>query len=74
VYFIVKPSRAELSEITRLIEASKVRPIIEATFPLERAKEAFEHGAAGHNHGKIVLQVTGDAAADRDVFVPKRAA
>jgi NADPH:quinone reductase-like Zn-dependent oxidoreductase len=74
VYFIVKPSRAELREITRLIEAGKVRPIIEATFPLERAKEAFEHGAAGHNHGKIVLQVTGDAAADRDVFVPKRAA
>jgi NADPH:quinone reductase-like Zn-dependent oxidoreductase len=73
VYFIVKPSRAELREITRLIEARKVRPIIEAIFPLERAKEAFEHGAVGHNHGKIVLQVTRDTAADRDV-VPLKAA
>jgi NADPH:quinone reductase-like Zn-dependent oxidoreductase len=74
MFFIVKPSRAELREITRLIEAGKLRPLIEATFPLERAREAFEHGASGHNHGKIVLQVTRDTAADRDVFAPQKAA
>jgi NADPH:quinone reductase-like Zn-dependent oxidoreductase len=72
--FIVKPSRAELKEITRLIEAGKLRPIIEATFPLEKAKEAFEHGARGHNHGKIVLQVTRETAADKDAVVPEKVA
>lgn len=74
VDFIVKPSRAELKEITRLIEAGKLRPIIEATFPLEKAKEAFEHGASGHNRGKIVLQVTRETAVDKDPVVPEKAA
>ncbi len=74
VDFIVKPSRAELIEIGRLIDNGKLRPLIEATFPLEKAREAFEHGAAGHNRGKIVLQVAGAMAADRDSRVPGRAA
>jgi NADPH:quinone reductase-like Zn-dependent oxidoreductase len=74
VDFIVKPSRAELQEITRLIEAGKLRPIIGATFPLEKAKEAFEHGASGHTHGKIVLQVTQETAADKDTIIPEKAA
>jgi len=56
VDFIVKPSRAQLIEIGRLIDAGKLRPIIEATFPLDEARQAFERGAGGHNRGKIVLQ------------------
>jgi NADPH:quinone reductase-like Zn-dependent oxidoreductase len=74
VYFIVEPSRAELLQVRRLVEARKLHPVIEATFPLERAREAFEHGASRHNHGKIVLQVTLERAADLDVAVPKKAA
>jgi NADPH:quinone reductase-like Zn-dependent oxidoreductase len=74
VDFIVKPSRAELMEITRLIDAGKLRPIIEATFPLEKARQAFERGAGGHNRGKIVLQVAGNMSAGRDAGVPERAA
>jgi hypothetical protein len=62
--------RAELIEIGRLIGDSQLRPIIEAIFPLDRAREAFEHGA-----GKIVLQVTAEAAAaGKDTQVPGRAA
>lgn len=57
VDFIVKPSRAELIEIARLIEEGELRPLIEATFPLEKAREAFERGASGHNRGKLVLRV-----------------
>ena len=57
VDFIVKPSRAQLIEIARLIDAGAVRPIVEATFPLEKAREAFERGLRGHNRGKLVLQV-----------------
>ncbi len=74
VFFIVTPNRAELMEIGRLIENGKLRPIIEATFPLEAAREAFEHGASGHNRGKIVLQVSGERAADKDVRIPQEAA
>jgi len=57
VDFIVTPSRPELIEIARLVEVGKLRTIIAATFPLERAREAFERGLSGHNRGKIVLQV-----------------
>jgi NADPH:quinone reductase-like Zn-dependent oxidoreductase len=73
-FFIVEPNRRELMEITRLVEAGKLRPIVEATFPLEEAREAFERGAGGHNRGKIVLQVASDTARDQDPFVPEKAA
>ncbi len=58
VDFIVEPSRAQLIEIAGLIEAGEVRPIVEATFPLEQARAAFERGLSGHNRGKLVLQVS----------------
>ena len=74
VDFIVKPSRAELIEITRLIAAGKLRPIIEATFPLEKAREAFEHGVSGHNRGKIVLQVAAPIAAEKGAAFPEKVA
>lgn len=58
VEFIVKPNRAQLVEITSLLEAGKIRPVIEATFSLDHAREAFEYGLRGHNRGKLVLEVT----------------
>jgi NADPH:quinone reductase-like Zn-dependent oxidoreductase len=60
VFFIVKPSRLELIEIARLIDEGHVRANIEAVFPLERAREAFERGLSRHVRGKFVLQVAGD--------------
>ncbi|HVP76473.1 MAG TPA: NADP-dependent oxidoreductase [Thermodesulfobacteriota bacterium] len=60
IFFIVKPSRPELMEIARLINGGYVRPKIEAVFPLERAREAFERGLSRHVRGKFVLQVIGN--------------
>lgn len=57
VEFIVEPSRAQLIEIARLIEAGALRVIVEATFPLQQAREAFERGLRGHNRGKLVLEI-----------------
>jgi NADPH:quinone reductase-like Zn-dependent oxidoreductase len=57
IFFIVKPSRPELIEIARLIDGGNVRVNIEAVFPLERAREAFEYGLKGHVRGKLVLRV-----------------
>jgi NADPH:quinone reductase-like Zn-dependent oxidoreductase len=74
LFFIVKPSRAQLIEIGRLIDRGKLRPIIEATFPLEEARQAFERAAGGHNRGKIVLQVRGETAADTGTQADERAA
>ena len=48
---------AQLLEIANLVEAGKVRPIVGAVYPLEKAREAFEDGLRGHGRGKRVLQV-----------------
>ncbi len=61
VSFIVAPSRAELVEIARLIDAGRVRVIVTDILRLRRAREAFERGLKGHNRGKIALSVIGDA-------------
>jgi NADPH:quinone reductase-like Zn-dependent oxidoreductase len=59
VYFIVKSNRAQLIEIGRLIDTGSLRPIIEATFPLAKARDAFERGLRQHNRGKLVLEIDG---------------
>lgn len=59
VFFIVKPNRAQLIEIARLIDAGRIRPIVDATFPLEQAREAFERGLRQHDRGKLVLEIDG---------------
>jgi NADPH:quinone reductase-like Zn-dependent oxidoreductase len=59
IFFIVRPNRAELIEIGKLIDAGKLRPFVEAVYPLSDGRSAFEHAAAGHLGGKIVLEVVG---------------
>ena len=57
VFFIVSGSRAQLDQITGLVDTGKLKPVLSEVLPLARAREAYEHGAAGHAPGKIVLQV-----------------
>jgi NADPH:quinone reductase-like Zn-dependent oxidoreductase len=58
VEFIVEANRAQLTEITRLIDAGKLRPIVQEKFALPDTRLAFERSAPGHNRGKVVLEVT----------------
>ena len=59
VSFLVQPSRPELVELGNRIDQGALRPIVEATYPLEKAREAYERGLHGHNRGKLVLEVRG---------------
>ncbi len=54
---LVQPNRDQLIQIGQLINAGTIRPVVEAVFPLPRAREAFARGLAGHNRGKLVLRV-----------------
>ena len=58
-FFIVRPNKEELTKITELIDAGKLRPFVEAVYPLSDGRSAFERGLAGHLSGKIVLKVAG---------------
>jgi NADPH:quinone reductase-like Zn-dependent oxidoreductase len=63
VFFIVEPRRAQLNELSRLIDDGTIRPFVEAVLPLGRAREAYERGIRDHPRGKLVLAVVGDPTA-----------
>ena len=57
-YFVVEPDRGQLSEIARLADAGALISAVDSTFPLERAREAFDRVAARGKRGKVVLDVS----------------
>jgi NADPH:quinone reductase-like Zn-dependent oxidoreductase len=56
-YTFVQPNAEQLSEIATLIDAGKIRTVVETVLPLPEAWYAQERSQAGHVRGKIVLQV-----------------
>lgn len=55
--YLAQGSAEQLAEIARLIDAGKVRPIVEATYPFAAAAEAERRHEEGHVRGKIVLDL-----------------
>lgn len=53
----VKPRGGELEKISALIEAGKIRPVVEKVFPLEQIAEAHRLSEAGHVRGKLVISI-----------------
>jgi NADPH:quinone reductase-like Zn-dependent oxidoreductase len=56
-FFIAQFSRADLSTLRELIEAGKIKPVVEKVYPLEQIVDAMKHLGTGHAKGKIVLKV-----------------
>jgi NADPH:quinone reductase-like Zn-dependent oxidoreductase len=56
-WFVVEPNQEQLTQIGALIDAGRIRPIIDTVLPLSQARQAYEQGAKGHTRGKIVLRV-----------------
>jgi NADPH:quinone reductase-like Zn-dependent oxidoreductase len=55
----VKPRGGDLEKLNALIEAGKLRPVIEKVFPLEQIAEAHGQSERGHVRGKLVVKVSG---------------
>ena len=55
VSMLVEPHRSELIEIARQVDTGALRSMVDATFPLESAREAYERGSAGLLRGMTVL-------------------
>jgi NADPH:quinone reductase-like Zn-dependent oxidoreductase len=53
----VKPNGAQLTEIGKLIDDKKIKPIVSEALPLTDAIKAQEQAATHHTRGKIVLKV-----------------
>ena len=56
VVFIQESSRAQLTELARLVDQGHLRPQVGAVYPLEQGAKAFSAKAAGGIPGRIVLQ------------------
>lgn len=53
-FFIVEPNRSQLIEISRLIDAGAVKPVVGTVFPMKQFREAYDQKPA---RGKNVLQI-----------------
>ena len=55
--FLVSPKFEDLVVLKELIEAGKVTPVIERTYPLSETPEAIGHMGGGHARGKVAVTV-----------------
>ena len=55
--FLSRPNRDDYYAIKALIEAGKVRAVIDRTYPLAEVAEAIRYVEAGHARGKVVVTV-----------------
>jgi NADPH:quinone reductase-like Zn-dependent oxidoreductase len=51
------PNAAELAEITKLVDAGKIKPIVSQVLPLAEAAKADAQAETHHTRGKIVLKI-----------------
>jgi NADPH:quinone reductase-like Zn-dependent oxidoreductase len=57
VHALVRADRAVMERVGQLAAEGVLKPHVSATFPLERAAEAYALVEAGHTRGKVVLTV-----------------
>ena len=57
VSFVAKHSNADLVALKELIDAGKVTPVIDRSFPLREVPEAIRYLGEGHPRAKIVITV-----------------
>lgn len=48
---------AETKTVAKLVGEGKLKPVLDRSFPLEQARQAQEHLAAGRQFGKVLLEV-----------------
>ena len=56
-FLFMKASGSQLREITRLVEAGVIRPVIDRIFPFESTNEALAYVQAGRAKGKVVVKI-----------------
>jgi NADPH:quinone reductase-like Zn-dependent oxidoreductase len=56
-FLFMRASGTQLREITRLIDAGVIRPVIDRVFPFESTNEALAYVEAGRAKGKVVVKL-----------------
>ena len=55
--FVSTPNQDDLITLKELVEAGRVTPVIDRTYPLRETAEAFRYLDQGHARGKVVIVV-----------------
>ncbi|WP_416820747.1 NADP-dependent oxidoreductase [Delftia tsuruhatensis] len=56
-FLFMKADGGQLREITRLIEAGAIRPVVDKVFAFESTNEALAYAEGGHAKGKVVIKI-----------------
>lgn len=56
---LAKPNHADLAFVKELLEAGKVVPVIDRSYPLSDVPQALRYLEEGHARGKVVINVNG---------------
>ena len=54
-FFIVEPNHTQLVEVGKLLEAGKLRPVLDTVLPVSAATEAYAGTYARQGRGKLVI-------------------
>jgi len=57
VFLFMRADGKQLGEITKLIEAGAIKPVIDKVFPFEQTNEALSYIETGRAKGKVVVKV-----------------
>ena len=55
--FVSTPNQDDLTTLKELVEAGRVTPVIDRTYPLRETAEAFRYLDQGHARGKVIIVV-----------------
>src|SRR5687767_12758626 len=66
---LVKPNKNDLVFMKNLIEAGKVVPVLDRSYPLSEVPEAFRYLEEGHAQGKVVI-IVHQAEPDKSLHLP----
>jgi NADPH:quinone reductase-like Zn-dependent oxidoreductase len=55
---VAKPNQDDLVIVKELLEAGKVKPVIDRCYPLSETADALRYLEEGHAQGKVVITVT----------------
>jgi NADPH:quinone reductase-like Zn-dependent oxidoreductase len=56
-FLFMKANGSQLREITRLVDAGAIRPVMDQVFPFESTNEAMAYVESGRAKGKVVIKV-----------------
>lgn len=56
-FLFMQPNGQQLSQISNLVEAEKIKPVVDTEYDFSNIKEALEYVNTGRTKGKVVLKI-----------------